>query len=126
LEQVQEISSRNARRLIEQLASFEFVKVPRIAPEAEPVFLRLPIILKTEKLAEEVFYRLSQIGIGISRSYSRSIPDLYAKEFPSNGKIYPGASGLAACLLTLPTHAYLHKNDIERIIKVLKSIDHDI
>ena len=124
LDQVQAVSCHNARQLMEQLSEFDFAKIPQIAPEAEPIFLRLPIVLEDEKRVEKIFDGLSQAGIGVSRSYSRTIPDLYANDFPSHGKEYPGASQLAACLLTLPTHAYLREEDIDRIVGVFKNIDH--
>lgn len=123
LEQIQEGCRVRSRLLIEQLSGFDFVQVPQIQPEAEPVFLRLPIVLEDEKIANRVFENLSQAGIGVSRSYSRTIPDLYAQDFPTNGKEYPGASQLAACLLTLPTHAYVRETDIERIVRVFSHID---
>jgi perosamine synthetase len=123
LEGIQATSARNARKLMERLAEFEFLKLPRIAPEAEPVFLRLPIILENEILANQVFHELSQVGIGVSRSYSRTLPDLYAQEFPAQVKVYPGAKKLADCLLTLPTHVYLQESDIERIVGVIKHIE---
>lgn len=120
LDEVQAISRHNARQLMEQLSGFGFAKIPQIAPEAEPIFLRLPIVFENEQLAEKIFDHLSQVGIGVSRSYTRTIPDLYAKDFPADGKEYPGASRLAACLLTLPTHAYLREQDIDRIVGVFK------
>ncbi len=123
LDQIQAVNRRNAQRLIARLSEFGFVSVPQIAAEAEPVFLRLPVVLDDGERADRAFQKLSQAGIGVSRSYWRTIPDLYSKEFPSNGKEYPGASRLAKCLLTLPTHAYLNDGDFERITAVFKTID---
>jgi perosamine synthetase len=124
LDQIQAGCRHNAQQLMEQLSEFDFAQIPQIAPEAEPIFLRLPIVIEDEKRAEKIFDSLSQAGIGVSRSYSRTIPDLYANEFPSYGKKYPGASQLATCLLTLPTHAYLREEDIDRIVGVFKRVDH--
>lgn len=124
ISQAQAISVKNAQKLMELLSEFEFLRIPAISPEAEPVFLRLPIILDDKLLADKVFDGLSRVGIGVSRSYSRTIPDLYAKEFPSDGKEFPGADRLAACLLTLPTHAYLLEEDMDRIFHVLNRMDH--
>lgn len=123
LDQVQAVCQRNARQLMERISKFDFARIPQIAPEAEPIFLRLPVVIENEKDAEKIFAGLSSTGVGVSRSYTRTIPDLYAKDFPSNGKEFPGASKLATCLLTLPTHAYLREEDIERIARVFKSID---
>lgn len=123
LDEIQSASQRNARQLMERLSEFEFAKIPQIAPEAEPIFLRLPVVIENEDGAEKIFAGLSQAGVGVSRSYTRSIPDLYARDFPANGKEYPGATKLATCLLTLPTHAYLREEDIDRIASVFKNVD---
>lgn len=116
---VQATAAKNAQKIIEQLSEFNYVNIPRINPEAEPVFLRLPVVLDHEDRATRIFNGLNQVGVGVSRSYSQTIPELYAKDFPTSGE-YPGASRLARCLLTLPTHAYLREEDIDRMIKVFK------
>jgi dTDP-4-amino-4,6-dideoxygalactose transaminase len=112
---IQAVCIQNAGRLIEQLKNFDFVSVPVIHPNAEPVFLRLPIIMEDEKSANRLFTKLSKEGIGVSRSYWRTIPELFANVIPSVEEDFTGATKLAKCLLTLPTHPYLTEKDFEKI-----------
>lgn len=123
LETIQSTSRRNARRLMAQLAEFDFVTWPQIPPDAEPVFLRLPIVVEGEERSNRLFDLLWQEGIGISRSYGHALPDLCSGVFPTSGKDFPGASRLATCLLTLPTHAYLREEDFARIASAFHAVN---
>lgn len=123
LELIQSASRRNARRLIAQLGEFDFVTLPQIPPDAEPVFLRLPIVVGGEERANRLFDLLWQEGIGVSRSYLRTLPDLFCATLPTNGHDFPGASRLATSLLTLPTHAYLREEDFTRIASVFHAVN---
>jgi hypothetical protein len=115
LDQILAVRRDNARRLMAQLAEFDFVNLPEIAPGAEPVFLRLPFVVEGEERTNRLFDLLSREGIGVSRSYWRTLPDLFSSVVPSDEQDYPGAACLANCLLTLPTHAYLKEEDFARI-----------
>lgn len=115
LAEIQDTGRQNARWMISRLAELDFAGLPYIPPEAEPVFLRLPIILDSEERADRLYDLLWQEGIGISRSYRRSLPDLFSDLLHTDERDFPGASRLARCLLTLPTHAYLKEEDMARI-----------
>jgi dTDP-4-amino-4,6-dideoxygalactose transaminase len=122
IHQIQMVSKHNAHSLMDILTGFDFVSVPELKPEADPVFLRLPIILAEEKLEKILFDRLQKSGCGVSRSYWRTIPEVFPDQFASSLNNTPGATHLARCLLTLPTHAYLRKSDFDRIAKAFRSI----
>jgi dTDP-4-amino-4,6-dideoxygalactose transaminase len=126
INQNQAVARKNAQRLIASFAEFNIVTVPHIAPESDPVFLRLPFVVKNEAIADSLFSELSRIGIGVSRSYWRTIPDLFSKEISSEAREFPGASRLAKCLLTLPTHRYLREDDFENIVRVIQAIQNRI
>ena len=123
LDQILAVRRDNAPRLMAQLAEFDFVNLPEIAPGAEPVFLRLPFVVKGEERANRLFDLLSREGVGVSRSYWRTLPDLFSAVVPSDEQDYPGASCLASCLLTLPTHAYLREEDFERIAEAFRAVN---
>jgi len=123
LESLQAMSRRNARRLMACLAEFGFVTLPQIPEGAEPVFLRLPFVVEGEEHANRVFAQLWQEGIGVSRSYWRTLPDLFSGTLSTSKRAYPVASRLASCLLTLPTHAYLKEQDFERIASAFRAVD---
>jgi perosamine synthetase len=123
LEEIQETRLKNALRLIDLLEKFDFISIPEIHPKAKPVFLRLPIITKDEHLAEKLFQMLWKEGIGVSKSYYRTLPDLYKQTLLLDSEVkYPGAEFLANCLLTLPTHAYLEEIDFVNISRVLDQL----
>lgn len=124
LAQIHETRRRNAQRLIVQLAAFDFVRLPEISPSAEPVFLRLPIVVDGEERANSLFNLLWRQGIGIGRPYRRTLADLFSHVLGSNGKDFPGALRLAACVLTLPTHSYLREGDFARIVQAFRAVDH--
>jgi perosamine synthetase len=123
LEKVQAIGKQNASLLMKRLADFEFISCFKGQPAAEPVFLRLPILVEGEARANKLFERLNQAGIGVSRSYYRILPDLFP-ELPTRGDGFPGAERLANCLLTLPTHSYMNDIDFDRITMIFLTIDH--
>jgi perosamine synthetase len=120
LELVQAGRRQNARRLMAALAPFGFVTLPKIHDQTEPVFLRLPLLVDRRERAERLFQHLW--ATGMSRSYYRTLPDLYARRVASNPVDFPGASILADRLLTLPTHPYLGEADVERIVAGLQTV----
>jgi dTDP-4-amino-4,6-dideoxygalactose transaminase len=115
LDGVQATCRRNARHLIDLTAEFTFVDVPTIARGAEPAFLRLPVLVDSQARASRLFDLLVQEGIGVSRSYGLTVAEMYTNVFPFEESDYPGASRVARCLLTLPTHAYLEDTDLVRL-----------
>jgi perosamine synthetase len=123
LEQVDAMRRRNARRLIDPLAAFDWVRIPPVPAEAEPVFLRLPLVVDGAARAEKLFQALARRGIGVSRSYTHTLPDLFAGELRADPADFPGAAQLATCLLTLPTHPYLQEEDFARVVQAFETID---
>jgi dTDP-4-amino-4,6-dideoxygalactose transaminase len=121
---VQAACRRNARRLIDLLAEVPFVQVPAIARGAEPVFLRLPVLVDSPARASKLFELLAQQGIGVSHSYGATVAQLYARTYPFGRGDYPGASRVAHCLLTLPTHSYVQEADFTRIAGAFRVAGH--
>jgi dTDP-4-amino-4,6-dideoxygalactose transaminase len=113
----------NARILREGLEGLEALTLPDIPAGAVPAFLRLPVVVENEETASRLYARLWQAGLGVSRSYYRTLPDMYAGRVAADGRAYPGAERLATDLLTLPTHAYLAEGDLARIIEICTTLD---
>jgi hypothetical protein len=120
---LQASSRKNARRLIGHLDEFDFVTVPHVPADAEPVFLRLPVVIDRQERADRLFDLLWQQGIGVSRSYWRTLPDLFSGVLETDEQRFPGAVHLATCLLTLPTHAYLTDRDFLSIIQAFRAVE---
>ncbi len=116
----QAASRDNAQRLMDHLAEYDGFCLPRVAPCAEPVFLRLPIVVESKLRADRLFGLLEREGIGVSRSYWRSLPDLFSERLGTDERTFPGAAKLARCLLTLPTHTYLRDDDLARVARAFE------
>ena len=109
-----------AEQMIERLREFDFVQIPAAADgnRAQPIYLRLPVLVASAALREELFQQLWAAGIGVGRMYGRTL----AEFFPTlANKPYPGAEQIARRLLTLPTHHYVTDPDIARIIQVFRA-----
>lgn len=125
LERSQKINTArraNANHLIKLLSTFSFIQFPEISPQSIPVFLRLPFIVDQKSRGALLFESLKRQGIGISKSYYRTLPDLYAGKIESNPGDFPGANRIAECLYTLPTHSYINENDFNNIVNTLQVI----
>jgi dTDP-4-amino-4,6-dideoxygalactose transaminase len=111
----------NAHRMIARLQKLDFVCIPTPPKVAEPIYLRLPVLVEGTERRDHLFRRLWTARIGVGRMYQHPLPDL----FPQFGdRTYPGASHLARHLLTLPTHHYLTGDDIERITHIFETTSH--
>jgi dTDP-4-amino-4,6-dideoxygalactose transaminase len=118
LEAINRRRRENAARLIARLRGLDFVHLPAPAEAAEPVYLRLPVIIDSAQRREQLFGRLWAAGIGAGRMYRQALPQL----FPSlASEPYPGAEAVAQRLLTLPTHPYLTPADVERIGRIFET-----
>ena len=104
------------------LAGFDYFHFPEIPSNADPIFLRLPFVVNNIGDGERIFKILKQAGIGVSRSYFRTLPELYRDQIPANPDDYPGAVHLAHNLYTLPTHSYLKEEEFSRIMDIFHLI----
>jgi perosamine synthetase len=118
IDRLQETWRSNAQRLAGMLAEFPFVHLPEIAPGTGAVWLRLPLVADNPQRVDSLYDRLWHQGIGVSRSYARSVADLYSRPLALDPAGFPGAARLATCLLTLPTNSYLREDDFTRIFRV--------
>lgn len=122
LDSAQAIARRNAAVMMERLAGYRFVSFIEPPRSAEPVFLRLPILVNGEERAKALFERLRRAGIGVSRSYYHTLPELFP-ELSTRANAYPGAERLAKCLLTLPTHPFMNEEDLGKISRAFQDVD---
>ncbi len=120
---VQAEARSNAQRLMAELERYKFVTLPHVPPDAVPAFLRLPIVLDRKERADRLFDLLGRQGIGVSRSYWRTLPDLFSGVLDANEESFPGAARLATSLLTLPTHSYLREGDFVNILHAFQAVE---
>lgn len=112
-----------ANSLNRLLSEFDYLTLPSLTANPGSVYLRFPIIVDTVERAEHLFIALNQIGIGVSKSYTRTLPDLFSSWDVQSEKKYAGAEHLAKCLLTLPTHHYYNVQDFMHIKEIFKQTD---
>jgi dTDP-4-amino-4,6-dideoxygalactose transaminase len=111
------VRRRNAEELILALKELPFVCFPNQVPKADPIYLRLPVLINGNVSREALFQRLHQNGIGVSRMYERSLSEIFANNLVQDGKKYPAAEYIAHHLLTLPTHHLIRNQDLHKIIE---------
>jgi perosamine synthetase len=96
--------------------------VPTPDPDAAPGWLRLPVRLPPTAAAQTV---LRLRALGVSAGYPSTLADLpavRARMLPAAGASasqLPGATALAAELITLPTHGQLRPHELAHVINVV-------
>ncbi len=118
LDAINQQRRENARRLTARLQEMEQLHIPTSAVAADPIYLRLPILVHDEKQRERLFRDLWAAGIGVGQMYRHTLPDLFPHVAEGT---YSGASYVASRLLTLPTHHYLTKADVEQIAHIFQA-----
>lgn len=78
----------------------------------EPIYLRLPLLVRDPVRRDRLFRCLWSAGIGVGRMYQRTLAEIFPQ---LNISIYPGAQTVAQGLLTLPTHHFVTEQAINRI-----------
>ena len=116
LNQINEVRRENGRKLAAQLQSLDFVHVPEAEESAEPIYLRLPVLVDTHEGREQLYHTLWSANIGVGRMYRQPLPEIFPQ---LHSPPWPGAAQVARCLLTLPTHHYLIDKDIHQIAHFL-------
>jgi dTDP-4-amino-4,6-dideoxygalactose transaminase len=122
IDQIHAERRRNAQLLTDLVANYPFITIPKILKGSQPVFLRFPILVEDQVRSERLYQLLSKGGIGVSRSYTRTLPDIFSRQTTAAPEGFPGAERLADCLLTLPTHR-LTADDVARIEAAFRSIN---
>ncbi len=80
---------------------------------------RLPVRIENRQARDALLKAGVARGLGIMPAYPTSISALAPFADEAKGRAFPVADGLAAQLITLPTHAYLREPDIEAIRALL-------
>ncbi|MFN2192292.1 MAG: hypothetical protein ACK2UG_08105, partial [Candidatus Promineifilaceae bacterium] len=71
--------------------------------------LRLPLLVESEALREQLFARMWSAGIGAGRLYEKTLPEIFTPEASAS---FLGAQSFARRLLTLPTHYHVSEDEI--------------
>ena len=118
LDKINHVRRENGRRLSANLQTLDFVHVPEVAAEAEPIYLRLPVLTDTAERREQLYRTLWTANIGVGRLYRYALPEIFPQ---LDAHPCPSAVQVARCLLTLPTHHYITHKDIDLIAHLFES-----
>lgn len=95
--------------------------LPRVIEGAEPSFNHVPVVFRDIRRLEEAGKRLRTRGIDTARMYERPVHRIYPElGYSETPEPFPCATYIAPRLLTLPSHPYLKKNDVETIIETVR------
>ena len=107
--------------LIQQLQNMENIDIPKKLDGAEPIYLRLPIIAKSRQIREEIYHKLNNAGIGVSKMYINPLNRYdYLRDIVPDGN-YSIAEYVADRILALPTHPLMREKDLQKIVNIFKS-----
>jgi perosamine synthetase len=108
LERINSTRRQKARFFTDRLASH--TRLPEIVSGAEPVFLRLPVFVRNASTA-------AKISHGIVPSYPTSVSEIESlKPLLTTAGDFPSARKLSREIVTLPTHQFLNRSDMFKIV----------
>jgi dTDP-4-amino-4,6-dideoxygalactose transaminase len=92
-----------------------------LADRPSPPYSRLPIVVANADERDRLYRIASARGLGLSIGYPRPINEFAEVRALFDGQTFPGASRLAACLLTLPTHRHVSGSDQQALVACLRT-----
>ena len=107
----------NATALLDGLKGVSGIRSTSAAANATPVYLRLPILVSDADRKERLARALNGSGIGASGSYPAALADVPELSgvlaAPADA---PGGRYVARHILTLPTHPFVTRADVGRMV----------
>lgn len=108
----------NGLFLLDALAKVDGLLLPKITQAMSPVFNRLPVLVKDAPRLKELIDRLDREGIESSRLYWKPLHHIFDLGYKADD--FPNATYLAERLLTLPTHPYVTRRDLETMVRIIR------
>ena len=108
----------NVRQFSNGLKNQDDLILPAIKAKTKPAFNRMPIVFKDLKKKEKAEKILDKHGFETSRMYSRPLHKMFDIGYKPDD--FPNANYFAEHVLTIPCHPLLSKNDIQKIIELIK------
>ncbi len=118
LDEINALRRKLALRLAAAVDNARSVRLLEIEADAEPFFLRLPLLAESENARELLQQKMWAAGIGAGRMYEKTLPEIFG---PLNRASFPGAESFAHRLLTLPTHFYVSEDDL-RVMEAILTV----
>jgi perosamine synthetase len=114
----------NALSLCSALEGCTRLRIPRLTPGSEGIYIRLPLIAADEATRRSALQKLHQAGFAASPFYPSAICDIpeIAGHMASADFHCPAAESLARRLMTVPTHPLVTERDRQRMLEVLSNL----
>ena len=90
--------------------------------DARPVYLRLPVLARSQTERDRLIAALEADGIGATASYPSALADVpkVRARLAADAPPTPGARTVAERILTLPTHAYSPPDLADRVRNIVR------
>ena len=97
------------------------IKSPKITKGSIPSFTRYPLLIDDPKRREIILKNLLNAGLGASKNYPHPLSEIQAfRKYIINIKDdFNTSNRISRTLLTLPTHQYVEKKDLKKMVKIL-------
>lgn len=114
----------NARLLRTMLEGTPGTVLPSPVENASPVYLRFPVRILDEGRRDRCIAELNRRGISASASYPGAINDIpeVRTGLSEEEARLPGGRALARQIVTLPTHPYVHREDLVTMVDVIRQV----
>ena len=124
LDEFSQARVENARALLDRIEGVPGLEIVKASPQASPVYLRLPLLVRDPRQRAEALRRLNALGIGATGSYPASLIDVPALSSSGDQSRVPMAGGrrVAREILTLPTHAFMKPSDVATAGDTLRTV----
>ena len=123
LDSFNQVRMENAAYLKQRFESLKECNIPKPASDAASVYLRFPIVFNGGEKREEALRLLSQKGMGANRSYPTPLNGIaeFRKYLVEEGP-FPEAESISQRILTLPTHPYVTRQDMDEMASIVDSL----
>jgi dTDP-4-amino-4,6-dideoxygalactose transaminase len=123
LERYNEIRIQNAQLLNKNLVENSAVKIPKPNSNARSICLRFPVLFQNEETRGKALLQLNRKRLGASTSYPTPLNQIPGfRKYLSGDDNFPGAQYVSDRILTLPTHPYVTRDDIDKIVSVINGL----
>jgi len=124
LQTINQTRTGNARRMIDALRGVSGIQTIEPLPGAEPVYVRLPLLVADAKQREALLSGFDVAGIGATASYPLALCDVpeVARALPEDDRNMSGARQVANSIVTLPTHPYCPPGLADRVRAVALAV----
>jgi perosamine synthetase len=112
----------NAERLRAALADVPGVQLITPPAGANPVYLRLPVLARSQAERDRLVAALEADGIGATASYPSALADVpkVKVRLAADSPDTPAARAVAGRIITLPTHAYSPADLADRVRNIVR------